>query len=62
VGLCFAYFLLRLVLGWVPLYVRPERHKLWFGDGLGAVADARPAPAPTTPATPETADDPVAAP
>ena len=34
-GLCFAYFLLKLVLGWVPLYIRPERHKRWFENGAG---------------------------
>ncbi len=28
-GLSFAYFLLRLVLSWIPLWVSPERHKLW---------------------------------
>ncbi|MHC4960348.1 MAG: cbb3-type cytochrome c oxidase subunit I [Planctomycetota bacterium] len=56
IGLSFAYFLLRLVLRWVPLFVQPERHKLWFGDGLGS------GPESAAPPSPATSDEPVAAP
>ena len=29
IGLTFAFFLLRLVLSWMPLFRSPSRHKLW---------------------------------
>jgi len=29
-GLCFAYFVVRLVLSWRAFYVRPARHKTWY--------------------------------
>ena len=31
-GFTFAYFLLRLILSWLPLFIGASEHKTWYGD------------------------------